>query len=233
MSAVFPHLTVLENVRVALQRALGPHVPVLAARLQPQHPQSARHGTAGGGGPRRLRRHGRGRAALRAQALAGDRHHACHGPGADAAGRADAGHGTRRRRPGHGADPARGRRAHGPHGGAQHAGGGEDRRHDHGAAARTHHRRAALCAGLEGPAGNRGLHGCGRVRASGCATRERGSAARQRTARLLRRVTHPARGRLQREPRRGGHAAGPQRRRAHHDPARRSSDWSASARAPC
>ena len=36
ISAVFPHLTVLENVRVALQRTLGTSLPLLALRDEPR-----------------------------------------------------------------------------------------------------------------------------------------------------------------------------------------------------
>ena len=51
----------------------------------------------------------------------------------------------------------------------------------------------------------------------GARTDGRGAAARARPARLLRRVAHPARRRLPREPRRGRDPARAQRRRAHHD----------------
>jgi branched-chain amino acid transport system ATP-binding protein len=59
ISAVFPHLTVLENVRIALQRKRG-------------------HSC-------RFRSRGRGGAALWAQARARDRHHPCARSGDDAA----------------------------------------------------------------------------------------------------------------------------------------------------
>ena len=85
MSAVFPHLTVLENVRIALQRSLATTfhfwkraatLAVLDARVMEllELVDLAR-----------LRRRGRGRVALRAQARARDRHHAGHGAAADAA----------------------------------------------------------------------------------------------------------------------------------------------------
>ncbi len=100
VSAVFPHLTVLENVRIALQRSLATtfhfwkhesSLAVLNARVMELLEQVDL---------RRLRGHARGRAALRAQARARDRHHAGDDSRADAAGRADPGHGTRGRRPG-------------------------------------------------------------------------------------------------------------------------------------
>jgi ABC-type glutathione transport system ATPase component len=50
--------------------------------------------------------------------------------------------------------------------------------------------------------------------------RERTRAGNQGPARLVRRIAHPARRGPDREPRRGGHAAGPQRRRPHHHAAR-------------
>jgi branched-chain amino acid transport system ATP-binding protein len=43
MSAVFPHLTVLENVRVALQRTPRRRRSISGARSEPVEPRRARH----------------------------------------------------------------------------------------------------------------------------------------------------------------------------------------------
>jgi ABC-type branched-subunit amino acid transport system ATPase component len=89
ISAVFPHLTVLENVRVALQRAAA-LVPLLAQRAHAGCAQRPRDGAARRRGPGQLCRREGGRAGLWPQARAGDRHHAGDGAEADAARRTDA-----------------------------------------------------------------------------------------------------------------------------------------------
>jgi len=63
ISAVFPHLTVLENVRIALQRKRG-------RSFDTARPEFARAGAAGRGGPVGVRRVHRRGAALWAQARA-------------------------------------------------------------------------------------------------------------------------------------------------------------------
>ena len=99
ISAVFAHLSVLENVRVALQRKLGTSFhfwkperslhALDARRIELLREVDLEHYAA---------RAGR-RAQLRAQARARDRDDAGHGPEADAARRADPGHGPGGRRP--------------------------------------------------------------------------------------------------------------------------------------
>ena len=82
ISAVFPHLTVLENVRVALQRQRGGSASISgASRDGCSTLRRPREGAAGGCRPDRLCRLTAGRAALWPQARAGDRHH----PGARSA----------------------------------------------------------------------------------------------------------------------------------------------------
>ncbi len=73
ISAVFPHLSVLENVRVALQRQRGALVRLLAVRACARRAQ--RQGTRADrcGRPRAVRAHAGGGAAVRPQARARDR----------------------------------------------------------------------------------------------------------------------------------------------------------------
>ena len=99
ISAVFAHLSVLENVRVALQRKLGTSFHFWRAESSLRTLDARGDGPARGGRSRRLRRAAGGRAQLRQEARARDRDDAGDGPDADAARRADAGHGHRRRRP--------------------------------------------------------------------------------------------------------------------------------------
>ena len=116
-------------------------------------------------------------------------------------------------------------------------------------AARRHHRGRAVRGGLGQPAGDRGLHGHRRYRLarsalkmaptllSACPARpgycaqacqgrpvgglnDQGAPAHRRPERLVRRIAHPARRRPRGERGRSGDAAGPQRRRPHHHPAR-------------
>ena len=145
ISAVFPHLTVLENVRIALQRRARALLRLLAlgARCSTRS-TSARAGAARRGRPRGLRGDARRRAALRAQARARDRHHARARSGDDAARRADRGHGARGRRAHLGADPAGRGEPHRADGRAQPERGGAPLRHHHGARPRRGARRGRL-----------------------------------------------------------------------------------------
>ncbi len=95
ISAIFPHLTVLDNVRVALQRPRGLQHPVLALDVGARHPDAARRGAAAFGRARRCARPAGRRSFLRPQARAGDRHHAGARPQGAAARRADGRHGPR------------------------------------------------------------------------------------------------------------------------------------------
>ena len=149
ISAVFPHLTVLENVKVGLQRRLGTachfwkpgsSLAVLDARaleLLEAMDLAPFASTLAVQLP-----YGRKRALE-------IRDHARHGARSHAAGRADPGHGPRRcgahHRP-HQEDRGQSHRAHG---GAQYEGRGRDRRHDHGFPARAGHRRRRLRVGIE------------------------------------------------------------------------------------
>ena len=159
ISAVFPHMTVLENVRAALQRSLGTSFHFWKPERSLFHLHDRAQELLADGRPAGLRRRTDREPALRPQARAGAGHH--HGAGArtDAAGRADAGHGPRGRAPRDGADQESIGRPHHPDGRAQHERGVVDRRPHHGAAARRHHRRRPLCRGFGQPAGDRSLHG--------------------------------------------------------------------------
>ena len=97
ISAVFPQLTVLENVRIALQRQRGDSFDFWRSDDACCEPSTR--------GPRtlldevglaELRGPAARRPLLRAQAGAGTRHHARARPGADAARRADGRHGASR-----------------------------------------------------------------------------------------------------------------------------------------
>jgi ABC-type branched-subunit amino acid transport system ATPase component len=70
VSAVFPHLTVLENVRIASAAHARYELPLLEARFEPGSAGSAGAGAARGGGSCVIRRHAGGRTTLRAQARA-------------------------------------------------------------------------------------------------------------------------------------------------------------------
>jgi len=84
ISAVFPHLTVLENVRVALQGKRGHSFDFWrSARVLNELNAGARELIAAGR-PVRVRSHRRRRAALRPQARARDCHHARARPRDDA-----------------------------------------------------------------------------------------------------------------------------------------------------
>ncbi len=104
ISAVFPHLTLMENVRLGLQRKLGTSYPLLAQRAHAQPVERPRHAIADRSGPGGHGRRGDRQPAVWPQARAGDRHHAVHGARTDAARRAYARHGPRRRGPRHAAD---------------------------------------------------------------------------------------------------------------------------------
>ena len=199
--------SVLENVRIALQRRRGPLVRLLALgagarRAERPGPASCstRSGLADFVGD------ARGRAALRAQARPGDRHHPRPRPRDDAARRAHRGHGPR----GRGADlrPHQdgGRQPHRPDGRAQPERGREPLRHHHRA------RRAARCSPRADYASVSGTpRSIQAYMGSDAGLRARGwlpnrtpparSAGRARPARLVRRVAHPARRRPRRAPR--------------------------------
>jgi ABC-type sugar transport system ATPase subunit len=95
ISAVFPHLTVLENVRVALQRKRGASFDFWRSRRILEGPWMTRARADRGGGPQRVRGDRGGRAALRPQARPRDRDHPRARPGDDAARRADRRHDAR------------------------------------------------------------------------------------------------------------------------------------------
>ena len=119
ISAVFPHLTVLENVRIGLQRRLGTSYYFWKSEASlTQLNDRAMALLAGRSG--RICRYRDGRFALRPQARARNRHHAGDGAGTDAARRTDPGHGARRRQPRHGTDQESLQRPHHPDGRAQH-----------------------------------------------------------------------------------------------------------------
>ena len=89
ISAVFPHLTVLENVRIALQRKRGHSLDFWRSeRVLHEHDARARE-LIDAVGLRRVRAGDRGRARLRPQARARDRDDAGARAGDDAARRAD------------------------------------------------------------------------------------------------------------------------------------------------
>ena len=93
ISAVFPHLTALENVRLALQRARGASFDFWRSeKVLKVYDDRARE-LLFDVGPDRRGRHRGDAAALRAEARAGDRHHAGARSRGDAAGRADGRHG--------------------------------------------------------------------------------------------------------------------------------------------
>ena len=94
ISAVFPHLTVLENVRIGLQRSLGTSFHFWKSEKTLSVLNDRAMELLDGGGPCVLRKRDHGGAPLRAQAGPGNRHHAGDGPGTDAPGRTDARHGA-------------------------------------------------------------------------------------------------------------------------------------------
>ena len=81
ISAVFPHLTVLENVRIGLQRSLGTSFHFWKSRNIVERPERPGHGAPDGGGPRRPRSRDYGGAPVRTQAGPGNRNHAGDGSG--------------------------------------------------------------------------------------------------------------------------------------------------------
>ena len=123
ISAVFPHLTALENVRIALQRQRGDSFDFWRSETVLGDLDGDALGAARRGRPDRLRPHAGGRAPLRPQAGAGDRHHAGARPGDAAARRADGRHGAGGRRAHHRADPPGVAEPHHPDGRAQSVGG--------------------------------------------------------------------------------------------------------------
>ena len=76
ISAVFPHLTVLENVRIALQRRRGGSFDFWRSKRVPACARRARHGADRRCRARALCQCAGGRIALWPQARAGNRHHA-------------------------------------------------------------------------------------------------------------------------------------------------------------
>ena len=106
ISAVFPHLTALENVRLALQRARGASFDFWRSEKRAEGVRRPRPPVAVRRRAVLVHRNRGRRPVLRPEARAGDRHH----PGArtrdDAAGRADRRHGAWRRGPHRRADQA-------------------------------------------------------------------------------------------------------------------------------
>ena len=92
ISAVFPHLTVLENVRVALQRQRGGSFDFWRSDSLLRQYDDRAMALLADVGPDRLRAPGGGRAALWSQAGARDRHDPGDGAADDAARRADRRH---------------------------------------------------------------------------------------------------------------------------------------------
>ena len=119
ISAVFPHLTVLENVRIALQRSAATRSTSGDRRGAARRLDDRALELIEAVGLAEFAQPPRGRAAVRAQARAGDRHHARPRPGDDAARRADRRHGARGHRAHRGADPERGGQPHRADGRAQ------------------------------------------------------------------------------------------------------------------
>ena len=112
ISAVFPHMTVLENVRIALQRLRGGSLDFWrSTAVLRQYNERALELIAEVGLVRICRLAG-GRTALWPQARARDRHHAGARSGNAAARRADRRHGPRGHRPHRATDQARRRRPH-------------------------------------------------------------------------------------------------------------------------
>ncbi len=105
ISAVFPHLTVLDNVRGGAAAAEQPRHPVLEAALVAEQLERARRRTDLDGRPGQMAQRHRRRPLLWPQARAGNRHDAGARPEGAAARRADGRHGPggrrRHRRPHH------------------------------------------------------------------------------------------------------------------------------------
>ncbi len=95
ISAVFPHLTALENVRIALQRKRGDNFDFWRSKRVLTPLNARAHELLDEVGLERVRRSRRRRNLLRPQARAGDRDHAGARSGNAAARRADGGHGPR------------------------------------------------------------------------------------------------------------------------------------------
>ena len=222
ISAVFPHLTVLENVRIALQRRARRQLRLLALREGADALDARCRRARRGGRPDRVRRHPGGRAVLRPQARAGDRHHARARSRDDAARRADGRHGPRGHRPHRGADPPGLGQPHHPDGRAQPVG----RR----AAVRTGSRcwraarswpRATTPPCRRTRASSRPTSGSAMPESAPRRTRPEAAAAPLLAVRDLNAwygESHVLHGiELRRLPGRGGDAARPQRRRQDHD----------------
>ncbi len=225
ISAVFPNLTVLENVRIALQRTRGHSFDFWrSARALARHDDRAlradRRGRA-----HRVRGHAGGRARLRPQARARNRDDARARSGDDAAGRADRRHDARGRRADRGADPQGRGEPHRADGRAQPGRRVDAVRPHHGARARRGPGRGRLRARVEASGRGPGLswewsmpdeRACGVAR--GAPARGARAAARgARSQRVVRRIARAARRDLRRRGRRGGDAARPQRRRQDDD----------------
>ena len=178
ISAVFPHLSVLENVRVALQRALGTSYHFWRSERSVEVLNGRAMELLDDVGVKAYARSAGRRAALWAQAGAGDRHHACARSGDAAAGRADGRHGRGRHQAHVGADQARGQGSHGADGGAQLVGGRRPVGPYHGAGARRGAGGRAICGSVEESPGDRSLHGDRRMaeRSSRSATCTAGTA---------------------------------------------------------
>ncbi len=94
ISAVFPHLTALQNVRIGLQRALGTAFHFWKSERTLHQLDDHALDLLTQVGPRRFRRRLDGRTVIRPQARARNRHHARDGTRIDVARRADARHGA-------------------------------------------------------------------------------------------------------------------------------------------
>ena len=144
ISAVFPHLTVLENVRVALQRKRGASFDFWRSKHVLDAFNDRALALIDDVGLAALRLRDRGGTALRPQARARDRDDAGARSRHAAARRADGGHGPRGHRPHQRADQDGLGRPHRADGRAQSQRGRRPLRHHHGAHARPRARRRRL-----------------------------------------------------------------------------------------
>ena len=159
ISAVFPHLTVLENVRIGLQRKLGTSYHFWKSKKTLEQLNfkvmdllEAVDLAAYASYVTVELPYGRKRALEIATTLAME-------PELMLLDEPTAGHGARRCGPSHKPDQEGIGQPHHPDGGAQHECGRGDLRHHHRARGRKRHRRGDLCTGVERPAGDGSVHG--------------------------------------------------------------------------
>ena len=166
-----PALTVLENVRIALQRLRGSSFDFWRSTAVLDQFNERAMRTDRRCRARRIRRLAGGRTALWPQARARDRHHAGARSRNAAARRADRRHGARGHRSHRATDQARRRRPHRADGRAQSVGGGRPVRHITVLTRGQRARRGRLRDGVEQSRGARSLYGSGRMLERAAATR--------------------------------------------------------------